>query len=288
MLLIFIWGSTWMAIKVSVGHTPFLMAALRFFLAGFALVIVQLLRHTKIFPAKTDLQLILALGLGNFFIGYGFTYWGMQFVNSNITSILWATLPVMIALFAHGMLENEKINRTSLFSLTGSIIGTLFIFNLTGANFDPQAAKGMLIILLSILAAAYPSVLFKKLGKNIDPVAANAAAMLLGALLLLGVGVGFESWQSVDINLVTIGATVYLAVIGSAIGFTLYFWLVNRVSIVKMSYTTFLIPIVASCWGWIFLGEELSRSAFIGAVIIILSVSLPEILRRKKFKSNAG
>ncbi|MCF7922338.1 MAG: DMT family transporter [Candidatus Marinimicrobia bacterium] len=276
-----------MAIKVSVGDTPFLMAALRFFMAGFLLILFQKLRKKKILPRWEDRRIIFALGVGNFFFGYGLTYWGMQFVNSNITSILWTTLPVMIAIFAHRMLASEKINAGSVFSLVGAIIGTMFIFNLQGATFDPQAAIGMLFILVSILAAAYPNVLYKREGEHLDPVAANASAMLLGATLLLCTGLIFESWHQLEFNFLTMGATTFLAVFGSAIGFTMYFWLVNRVTIVKMSYTTFLVPIVASFWGWVLLGEELSGSALIGAVIIIFSVSLPEILRLTYFKSNA-
>ncbi|MBC8377425.1 MAG: DMT family transporter [FCB group bacterium] len=285
--LVMIWGSTWIAIKVSVGDTPFLMASIRFFLAGLVLVLLQKWRKQPIFPRREDRHIILALGIGNFFFGYGLTYWGMQFVDSNITSILWATLPVMIAVFAHRMLVNEKINAWSIFSLIGSIIGTLFIFDLRGADFDPQAAKGMVVILLSILAAAYPNVLYKREGKNLDPVATNASAMLIGAMLLLVTGLLVEPWQHVELNVVTMGATAYLAIIGSAIGFTMYFWLLNRVTIVKMSYTTFLIPILASIWGWVLLGEELSSSGLTGAVIIILSVSLPEILRKRVINSNA-
>lgn len=287
LVLILIWGSTWIGIKVSVGDTPFLMASIRFFMAGTLLVLFQKLRKKTILPQREHLHLILSLGLGNFFIGYGLTYWGMQFVNSNITSILWATLPVMIALFAHVMLKNEKINASSIFSLAGSIIGTLLIFDLRGASFDPQVATGMLIILVSIFAAAYPNVLYKRDGTNLDPVAANASAMLIGATLLLITGSVTESWRAVELNLLTVGATAYLAIFGSAIGFTMYFWLVNRVTIVKMSYTTFLIPILASVWGWVLLGEELTNSAMLGAVIIILSISLPELLRSRFFISNA-
>ncbi len=286
--LILIWGTTWIGIKVSVGSTPFLMASIRFFLASAVLLLFQRIRNRPILPRKEDQHLIIALGIGNFFIGYGLTYWGMQFVGSNITSILWATLPVMIAIFAHRMLANEKINAASIFSLIGSILGTLFIFDFRSADFDPQMAKGMAIILLSILAAAYPNVLYKRDGENLDPVAVNASAMLIGAMLLLISGLIFESWQNVELNLLTLGATAYLAIFGSAIGFTMYFWLVNHVTIVKMSYTTFLIPILASVWGWVLLGEKLSGSALVGAVIIILSVSLPELLRSKYFNANGS
>jgi len=284
MLLILIWGSTWSAIKISVGETPFLMAALRFLAAGILLVLWQTTRKRSVIPAPGDRKLILALGSGNFFLGYGLTYYGMQFVDSNVTSILWATLPVMIAGFAHTMLDDEKFSAGSIFSLIGSIIGTLLIFNPGGTEFDQRAALGMGSILLSVLAAAYPNVLFKREGKHLDPVSSNAAAMIIGAVFLLVTGTWFESWKQVTLNPITVGATMYLAVFGSAIGFSIYFWLVNRVTIVKMSYTTFLIPILASIWGWLLLGEALSRSALIGGVIIIFSVSMPEILHSRKSK----
>ncbi|NQV43202.1 MAG: EamA family transporter [Candidatus Marinimicrobia bacterium] len=279
--LILIWGSTWIGIKVSVGDTPFLMASIRFFIAGIALVLFQKMRKKAILPHGKYRNLILALGLGNFFFGYGLTYWGMQYVNSNVTSILWATLPVMIAIFAHRMLKNEKINAASIFSLVGSIVGTLLIFDLRGASFDPQVATGMLMILVSIFATAYPNVLYKRDGENLDPVVANASAMLIGATLLLITGSVTESWSDVELNTLTIAATTYLAIFGSAIGFTIYFWLVNRVTIVKMSYTTFLMPVWASVLGRVLLGEELTSSALLGAIVIISSVSLPELLRSR-------
>jgi len=278
-ILILVWGSTWIAIKVSVGDTPFIMAALRFFLAGLVLVIYQKIRKKRIFPERKHRKVVWALGIGNFFFGYGLTYWGMQYVNSNVTSILWATLPVMIVIFAHRMLENEKINPASIFSLVGSLIGTYFIFDLQAETLDSNATKGMAMIMLSIVAAAYPNVLFKRDGQDLDPFAANAGAMLIGASLLLVIGLIRDPWQTLDLSWVSVSATVYLAIVGSAFGFTLYFWLLGRVTVVKMSYTTFLIPILASIWGWMILGEHLTSSAFLGAVIILLSVSLPELFR---------
>ncbi len=285
LLLILIWGSTWIAIKVSVGDAPFMMASQRFFIAGLVLILFQIIRGKPIFPNATDRKVILSLGFGNFFLGYGLTYWGMQFVNSNITSILWALLPVMIAFFAHGMLAAERINAASVFSLIGSLLGTYFIFDLHTEGFDPAAAKGMAMIILSVLAAAYPNVLFKRDGAHIDPVAANAAAMLMGAVLLLMVGLTVDPWQNMQLSPLAIGATIYLAVIGSAVGFSLYFWLMKSVTVVKMSYSTFLIPILASFWGWILLDERLTDSALMGGVIILLSVSLPELFKSRQHKN---
>ncbi len=283
MILVLIWGSTWIAIKVSIGEAPFIMAALRFFLASGILVIYQAIRKKAILPPRAHTKVILVLGLGNFFIGYGSTYWGMQFVASNIISILWATMPVQVSVFAHFMLKDEKITFSTVVSLVGALIGSYLIFDIHGQNFDPQAGMGMIAILIAISGAAYSSVLYKREGSTFDPISTNAVAMLIGAVLLLITGLINEPYEQIQFTLLNISITAYLALFGSAIAFSMYFWLLKHVTVLKMSYTTFLIPILASFWGWIILGEVLSSSAFVGAVIILLAVSLPEL---KIFKRN--
>ena len=107
--LVLIWGSTWIAIKVSVGDVPFIMAAIRFFIAAIVLIIFQSIRKKPILPPSGNSKVILVLGVGTFFIGYGFTYWGMQYVHSNVSSILWAIYPIVVSITAHFMLSNDRI-----------------------------------------------------------------------------------------------------------------------------------------------------------------------------------
>ena len=275
-LLVIIWGTTWFSIKMSVGDTPFTMAAVRFFIASFMLLIFQKTRKKAVLPPPGYTKVIIALGVGNFFIGYGFTYWGMQYVHSNITSILWATLPVMVSFFAHFMLKDEKIDGKKVFSLVGALLGSYLIFDVHGQDFDPQASLGMLVILGSIAGSAYSNVLYKREGSHLDPVAINTVAMFIGAVLLLIFGLVFEPWESIILTSTNVGATFYLAIFGSAIGFSIYFWLFKHLPVVKMSYITFLIPILASFFGWILLDEVLSLTSIIGALVILLAVSLPE------------
>ncbi len=264
------------------------MAAIRFFLASGLLVTYQLIRRKPLLPPRSHARIIVALGIGNFFIGYGFTYWGMQYVNSNITSILWATLPVQVSVFAHFMLKDEKINFSNVFSLVGALIGSYLIFDVHGQSVAPQAALGMAVILVSIFGSTYSNVLYKREGSHLDPVNTNAAAMLIGACLLFVSGLILEPWEQIEFTLLNLGATAYLALFGSAIGFSMYFWLLKHVTVVKMSYTTFLIPILAIFWGWVLLGESLSPLSLTGAVIILLSVALPESGPFKCFQARRG
>ena len=275
--LVLIWGSTWIAIKVSVGVLPFTMAAIRFSLASGLLAVYQRARGRQLWPPRNDLKIVLVLGLGNFFIGYGLTYWGMQYVRSNVTSILWATMPIQVTIIAHFLLKNEQLNLITSLSLLAALFGSWLLFDIHGRDFDARTAWGMVVILLSILAAAWSNVLYKRQGTHLDPVAANLGGMFLGAVLLLLTGLLFEPWTQLSFTWLRAGATLYLALFGSAIGFSLYFWLFKHVSVVKMSYSTFLLPIIASFWGWLILGERLTPTSALGAGIILLAVSIPEL-----------
>jgi drug/metabolite transporter (DMT)-like permease len=276
LILVMIWGTTWSAIKVSVGETPFLMAALRFFIASCGLFVLQKIRKRSVLPAPGYTKVILALGLGNFFIGYGLSYWGMQYVNSNISALLWATMPVIVSFYAHFMIDNEKINGGKIFSLTGALLGSYLIFDIHGHRYDPQTALGMLVIICAICVASYANVIYKREGSHLDPVSMNMAGMLIGAILLTLTSLMFETWEATVLTPLTVGLTFYLAIFGSAIGFSLYFWLFKHISVVKMSYTTFLIPIFAAFWGWVLLGEGFTTGTLTGALIILLSITLPE------------
>lgn len=281
-LLVLIWGSTWLPIKISIGETPFFMAALRFYLAAMTLVGIQIFRKRAISPPRGYMKVLIALGVGNFFIGYGLTYWGMQFVHSNVTSILWGTFPVTVSICAHFMLPSEKFSGINLVSLLGALFGTYLIFDVQGIQWGSKTEIGMLIILFSILGSAYSTVLYKREASHQDPVSMNLLGMFIGATLMLIWSYFMESWQAIDITLVSAGATLYLAVFGSALAFSVYFWLMRHVKVVKMSYITFLIPILASFWGWTILGENLTPKAILGGAIILVSVTVPERLARRR------
>ncbi len=281
--LILIWGSTWIAIKLSVGDVPFTMAAIRFFIAACLLIFYQLIRRQAILPPAGHTRVLLALGIGNYFIGNGFTYWGMQYVHSNITSILWATMPVQVSVFANFMLGDEKLNISKIFSLVGALIGSYLMFDVHGQAFSLQTTLGMLAILFSIAGASYSNVLYKKEGSHLDPVPASIVGMSISALLMLGTGLWLEPWSQIEFTTTSIIATAFLAIFGSAIAFTTYFWLFKHVSVVKMSYTTFIIPIIAIIWGWFLLKEALTTANMLGAAIILLAVSLPELGIFKRF-----
>ena len=154
LLLLCIWSSTWMFMKISVGDTPFFAASIRFFLASGILVIYQKCRRKPIGIQREHLYVYMIMGLLNFAVSYGLIYWAMSLMYSNLVSLLWATFPVQVAAFAHFLLPKEKLNLGKIFSLVLAVIGSAFIFNVSSGDMGPDVKKGITLVLFSIAAAA--------------------------------------------------------------------------------------------------------------------------------------
>lgn len=278
--LVTIWSSTWIFMKISVGDTPFFAAAIRFFIASGVLTIYQKWRKRSISIQREHLRVYLTVGLGNFFLGYGLTYWAIPYVYSNVASLLWATFPVLVAIAAQISLPNERINLRRVLSLVLAVSGSILIFDVRSLDMGPRAPEGMTLILLSVAAAAFSNVQVKKFGHELDVVRMNLNGMFMGAILLLSVALFKEPWQTFPLTFPVLGATAYLAILGSAITFTLYFWLLKHIPVTTASYITFLVPIFASIIGWVFLDEVLGPKTLLGGALILSGVLLPDLWRR--------
>jgi drug/metabolite transporter (DMT)-like permease len=93
------------------------------------------------------------------------------------------------------------------------------------------------------------------------------------ALLLVGFAIGeFQGFSPGAVSAASLAALVYLVVAGSVVGFAAYHWLLDNVSTTQVSTYTFVNPVVAVVLGWLFLGERLSPTMLLGAVMVVASV----------------
>lgn len=279
LLLLCIWSSTWLFMKISVGNTPFFAASIRFFLASGILVIYQKNRNKPIGIQREHLHVYMVIGLLNFSLSYGLTYLAMSFMYSNVVSLLWATFPIQTALFAQFLLPNEKLDKGKILSLVLAAIGTVFIFDVRSMDMGTEIAMGIILVLLSVAVAAFSNVHVKKYGQEVDPVGLNLNGLYIGASVMLVVAFFTEPWETFPLTFPVVGATLYLA-LASSIAFSAYLWLLKYMEVTRLSYITFLIPIFAGILGWIFLDEVLGAQTLLGGSLILAGVLLPDLLRK--------
>jgi len=143
-LLCVIWGSTWLVIKVGYGGLgPFNVAALRFFMAGLVFAALVPLSGARWPRGATEWRLVSFVGLILFGADYGLIYWAEQFLESGLTAILFATLPLITIGVAHVYLPGDRITPRKL---AGTVLAFLGVVALFGENvrIDPSKAGPML------------------------------------------------------------------------------------------------------------------------------------------------
>ena len=273
-LLCFVWGSTWLVIKVGYGGLgPFNVAAVRFLVAGAMLAVVVPALGVAWPNNRGQWGLVVTVGVLMFAADYGLIYWGEQYLESGLTAILFATLPLITIGCAHLYLDAEPITWRKL---TGTLLAFLGVVALFGdrLRLDPTKALPMLAIIGSAFFAAVAAVASKRHGAGLHAAALNAPAMLVGGIALaamsLAVGDGFLLPQDTQ----TWSAIAYLAVAGSVLAFLVYFSLLRTWSVTSLSFISVFTPAIALVLGFVFLDERPTQWTVLGAGLILAGVTL--------------
>jgi drug/metabolite transporter (DMT)-like permease len=273
-LLCIIWGSTWLVIKVGYGGLgPFNVAAVRFFVAGLVLTAVVPLTGTRWPRGRVEWALIAWIGVLLFGADYGLIYWAEQYIDSGLTAILFATLPLVTILFAHVYVPGDRITPRKL---TGTVLAFIGVAALFGDHAAIDATKmwPMLAVVGAAVCAAATSVASKRHGHELHPAALNAPAMLAGAVVLTLVSLATGERFALPSDASTWGAIVYLALAGSVLSFLVYFSLLKTWSVTSLSFISVFTPAIAVLLGFVFLDERPTLWTAVGAALILAGVTL--------------
>lgn len=277
----FIWGSTWVAIKIGLGSMPpFLSAGMRFAIAA---GILSALAWASRVPPPRDGRThggLLALGFLNFVVNYGVVYWGEQYVSSGLTAVLFATYPLFVLLIAHFTIGAERITARKVAGVALGFAGVGVIFSSDLALGDSRAMLAAAVILISPVASAITSVGIKKWGHDLHPYTLTALPMAYGAVALTAIGLATESPRAIEWSAVSIAALLYLAVFGSVVAFVVYYRLLKVVPVSLLALVSYAFPIVAVALGWLILEEALLGSTLAGAGMVLVGIALATWRRR--------
>ncbi len=274
-LICVIWGTTWLAIKFSIFTLPpFFSAGLRFLLA--TLIILGVLKFRG-FRYKFDLKetiFLLLVGLGSFSVPYGLVYWAEGQITSGLTAVTFAVMPFFAAILSKIFLKTDELRFWKVAGILLGFAGLIVIFGDDLNLGSTTASLGILAVVASAFLNAAVAVGVKKYGQHIDPVFINLIPMALGAVTLLATSFFIEDWHSLAFNLSNVIAIVYLAVFGSVIAFVIYFYLLKHISVVLLSMTSFITPLLAIGSGALVLGERFPSGTLIGSAMILGGVLL--------------
>jgi drug/metabolite transporter (DMT)-like permease len=273
-LLCLIWGSTWLVIKVGYGGLgPFNVAAVRFLLAGVVMAVITLVVGARWPHSRVEWGLVAVVALMMFAGDYGLIYWSEQYIDSGLTAILFATLPLITIVAAHVYLPGERITASKLIGTLLAFAGVMALFG-DHARVDARQLWPMLGVIAAGVCAAIASVATKKHGRTLHPAALNAPSMLLGSAALAVVSVATGDGFGLPRNAESWGAVLYLALAGSVLAFLVYFSMLKTWSVTSLSFISVFTPAIALVLGFIFLDERPTMWTLVGALLIVAGVAL--------------
>src|SRR5947207_1973305 len=285
-IIYFVWGSTFLAIRVGVREVPpFLLAAMRFLVAGLVLYGWMIARGERS-PGVRQWMSACLIAVLIFVFDYGLLFWAEQRVPSGIAAVMMATIPVFMALSEIIFLRTQRLTVRLVTALLIGIAGVAVLMSpwlsLSGAPIDPVGAVALIIASMSWSVS---SALTRKLPLPPSKVMSSGAQMLAGGVLLALTAASLGEFRNFHPAAVSRGAwlsLLYLIVAGSIIAFTAYVWLIHHESPTKVGTYAYVNPVVAVLLGYFLGGEALGLRTILGTLFVLISVLVITTMPAKK------
>ena len=285
-ILCFIWGSTWIAIRIGLESlTPIFSAGIRFSIASIFIYILMKVKDISIQTDRVSIRLYLLMGFFSFVIPFGLVYWAEQFVPSGMAAVLFAVYPFWVVIFSYIRMPGEFIGFYKIFGTLLGFAGIVLIFSDSFSGDLTSYLIGMFAVVLSGTMQAWIAVSIKKFGHHLHPLSMNFIPMVIAGFFMVFIAFFTEDLTTIRVDENAVLSILYLAFFGSVLTFTSFYWLIKRINLVILSLITFITPIVALILGYFLYSEELSTRHFIGTALVLTGVfwaNLGNLLKLRK------
>jgi drug/metabolite transporter (DMT)-like permease len=275
-IIYFVWGSTFLAIRVGVREVPpFLLAGMRFLVAGIVLYGWMRAKGTPS-PTMREWGAASLLAILIFVFDYGLLFWAEKRVPSGIAAVMMATIPVFMAIAEIGILRTQRLTARLALALLVGIGGVAVLVSRT-VNFGdaPIDTSGAFALIVAAISWSIAASMSRKLPLPAAKVMSSGAQMFAGGVFLTLTAALLGEFRGFHVQAVSRAAWLalaYLIVAGSIIGFTAYVWLIHHESPTKVGTYAYVNPVVAVLVGYFLGGEAIGPRTIVGTLLVLVSV----------------
>jgi len=270
--VILTWGYSWVLMKQALDYMmPITFVALRITVGG--LTILPLILKSKSFRFSKFLNTdYLILGLFQTTAMFALIIYGMKYVTAGKTAVVLYTMPVWTSFMLHFILK-EKLSARQWMGVVFGIIGILCILGWdTLIKQDKYIIIGEVLILLAAISWAVANIWIRIRLKDDNPTLVNGYQQLIGVVFLILLAVSTEGFFRVEWTYYSLYIVLFTGVIASAVNFSAWFYLLNKIDINITTYSSLLVPVCGLIFDWIILGTRLDSGLIIGGFFIILGI----------------
>lgn len=274
---VLIWGTTWIAIHWQDGDVPVLASVFyRFAIAGVLLLPVLYLCRRVQATTRADHGFMLIQGVCLFSMNFVCFYTASQTIASGLLSVVFSAATLFNAINSR-LFWGERPSFEVFFAGLLGVFGLCLMFwpELSRNSFNASDLQGIGLALFGTYLFSLGNMIsLRHTKKGLKPLTSNGYAMIYGALFLAGLIWISDTPLMWDDSAKYVGSLLYLAIIGTIVGFTAYLSLVGRIGANKAAYATVMFPVVALTLSTIFEGYEWSVSSMSGLFLVLLGNGL--------------
>lgn len=272
-LVVAIWGTTWIAIFLQQGPVPATVSIFwRFAIASVTMLTILLLTHRLRRLALRDHLFCVLQGCCVFGFNFWCFYTAASWINTGLESVIFSMAVLFNAINSFLFFRQTPPGRFYLAALLGLVgIITLFWDDLHVSGLSSTMLPGILLSALGTYGFSLGNMLsIRHQRRGLETLTTNSWAMLYGTLIIGALALLRGDNFTPQWTISYLGALFYLAIFGSVIAFGAYFTLVGRIGASNAAYSTLLFPLVALTLSTIYEGYQWHANAIIGLVLILV------------------
>lgn len=277
-----LFASTFSLGKVLLNYAqPIFLVGIRMSIAGLLLLLYQYFNKKTIFRfERKDWSLYIQGIFFTCYLPYILRFWGLRHMPSSKASLIYTLGPFITYVFGY-FLVNEKVTFKKVVGLLVGFFGLLPILMVPAPKEDLLGGIGFfswpeISIVLSITSLSYGWIVMRKLirDKNYDPAMVNGISMFAGGLLALITSWLFEPKATITNVIPFFSILAIIIIVSNLICHNLYGALLKKYSPTFLSFASFLTPLFAALYGWIFLNETISWDFFVSTGFVFLGLAI--------------
>lgn len=274
LLLGLIWGASFLFIKVGVAEIPpATLVAVRLIIAVIILLIVLYsagLRLPSSLRAWGDLAFVGIVGV---VLPFLLITWGEQSIASSMAAILNATTPLFTMLLASVWTREDRMAGQRWVGVVIGFVGVIVAVGTGGLTFD-SGLLGKLAVLMAAVCYAVTAIFSRRAFRGMPALVPATGQILFGTLVITPVALVLDGVPRALPSAAAIGAVLALAILGTALAYLMYYWLLDRLGAPRTSMVTYLTPPLALVYGALLLSEPITLNALLGLGLVIAGIAL--------------
>ncbi len=272
--VILIWSTTPLAIQWS-GHNIGFQFGVAARMAIGLLALLALLHFMKIeLPWHAKARRVYLVSGATLYLAMSFVYWGAQHIPSGWVSVIFGLSPIFTSVLASLILKDSQLSGMRISGMLTGFVGLIVVF-IEGMSISTAALLGITAVVISAASQSIGAVLIKQQQPDFHPIAITAGSIAVALPFFILNCIVIGDWPE-TIPLKTGLSILYLGLLGSAVGFPLYFYLLKNLAPERVAIITLITPITALLLGSFLNNETISSKVWLGTALILSGLAVYE------------